>query len=141
MVRADDREEIRNYEGPPRSKLARLLRRGLTGDEARLIHDHVTRSVRPDDADIYRLLKPGDTYLDVPEEMRRYRSGHLSRQIPEIVLRAVVPDHHRPHRQGRILVHPPQGGPHTVHPGGGQNPDVSGQLSGSPATRPAGISR
>ena len=74
VVRADDREEVRNYEGPPRSKLARLLRRGLPGAEARLIRDHVTRSVRPDDADIYRLLKPGDTYLDVPEEMRRYRS-------------------------------------------------------------------
>ena len=34
----------------------------------------MTRSVRPDDAEIYRLLKPGDTYLDVPEHLRRYRS-------------------------------------------------------------------
>ena len=74
VVQADDREEVRIYDGPPHSALARLLRRGLRGPEARLIHDHVTRAVRPDDADIYRLLKPGDTYLDVPEEMRRYRS-------------------------------------------------------------------
>ena len=74
VVQADDREEVRIYDGPPHSALARLLRRGLRGAEAKLIHDHVTRAVRPDDADIYRLLKPGDTYLDVPEEMRRYRS-------------------------------------------------------------------
>ena len=73
VVQADDREEVRDYEGPPHSTLARLLRRGLRGAEAKRIRDHVTRAVRPDDADIYRLLKPGDTYLDVPEEMRRYR--------------------------------------------------------------------
>ena len=54
--------------------LARLLRRGLRGAETLLIRDHVTRSVRPDDAEIYRVLKPGDTYLDVPEHLRRYRS-------------------------------------------------------------------
>ena len=47
---------------------------GLRGTEARLIRDHVTRAVRPDDAEIYQLLKPGDTYLDVPEHLRRYRS-------------------------------------------------------------------
>ena len=46
----------------------------MRGTEARLIRDHVTRAVRPDDAEIYQLLKPGDTYLDVPEHLRRYRS-------------------------------------------------------------------
>ena len=39
-----------------------------------LIRDHVTRAVRPDDAEIFALMEPGDTYLDVPEHLRRYRS-------------------------------------------------------------------
>ena len=74
VVQADVRDEVQEYEGPPRSVLARLLRKGLRGSESQLIRDHVTRSVRPDDAEIYRLLEPGDTYMDVPEHLRRYRS-------------------------------------------------------------------
>ena len=74
VVPADFRDEAQFYEGPPASMLARYLRRGLRGTEALLIRDHVTRAVRPDDAEIYQLLKPGDTYLDVPEHLRRYRS-------------------------------------------------------------------
>ena len=54
--------------------LAKSLRKGLRGKDARQIRDHVTRAVRPDDAEIYSLLNPGDTYLDVPEHLRRYRS-------------------------------------------------------------------
>ena len=93
VILADARDEVRRYEGRPTSRLARWFRRGLRGIEARIIRDHVTRSVRPDDAEIYRLLKPGDTYLDVPERLRRYRSdifhdkylrlsfGELSRTI------------------------------------------------------------
>ena len=73
-VPADTRDEVQVYEGPPQTVLGRMLRRGLRGGESQLIRDHVTRSVRPDDAEIYRLLKPGDTYLDVPDHLRRYRS-------------------------------------------------------------------
>ena len=39
-----------------------------------MIRDHITRAVRPDDAEIYSHMKPGDTYLDTPECRRRYRS-------------------------------------------------------------------
>ena len=39
-----------------------------------MIRDHITRPVRPDDAEIYELMHPGDTYLDVPKHLRRYRS-------------------------------------------------------------------
>ena len=74
VVPADARDEIRLYDGPPTSMLARWLRRGLKGTEALRVRDHVTRAVRPDDAEIYTFLKPGDTYLDVPERLRRYRS-------------------------------------------------------------------
>lgn len=77
-VPPDERNETQVYEGPPTSLLARKMRRGLRGHGRGLIHDHVTRAVRPDDAKIYRLLKPGDTYLDVPEGLRRYRSDIFS---------------------------------------------------------------
>ena len=78
VVQADVRDEVQAYEGPPRSVLARLLRKGLRGSESQRIRDHVTRAVRPDDAEIYRLLEPGDTYMDVPERLRRYRSDIFS---------------------------------------------------------------
>ena len=74
VVPAGTREEVQEYQGPPGSMLARLLRRGLRGREAHSIRDHVTRAVREDDAEIYRELGPGQTYLDVPEQRRRYRS-------------------------------------------------------------------
>ena len=74
VVPADTREETQDYKGPPVSMLSRLLRRGMEGVEAWRIHDHITRAVRPDDAEIYSQLHPGDTYLDVPEHLRRYRS-------------------------------------------------------------------
>ena len=72
-VPRDSKDEVQRYEGPPVSPMAKVLRKGLQGEECRLIRDHITRSVRPDDAEIYRLMKPGDTYLDVPEHLRRYR--------------------------------------------------------------------
>ena len=34
---------------------------------------HITRAVRSDDAEIYRLMGQGAGYLDVPEHLRRYR--------------------------------------------------------------------
>ena len=73
-VPPDTREEVQSYEGTPNSKLAKSLREGSQGAEAKLIRDHITRAVRPDDATIYRHMKPGDTYLDVPEHLRRYRA-------------------------------------------------------------------
>ena len=75
VVPAGTRMEVQDYHRrKPRSILVSLLRRGLRGKEARRVHDHVTRAVREDDADIYRDLGPGQTYLDVPEHKRRYRS-------------------------------------------------------------------
>jgi len=73
-VPANTRDEVQSYVGPPLSKLAKTLRKGLQGRERRLIRDHITRAVRPDDAQIYRHMKPGDTYTNVPERLRRYRS-------------------------------------------------------------------
>ena len=74
VVGADVRDEVQPYSGRPTTKLARVLRRGMTRGEGSFVRDHVTRPVRADDEEIYRLMKPGGTYLDVPEHLRRYRS-------------------------------------------------------------------
>ena len=74
VVQADVREEVQRYSGPPRSALAKRLRKGLSAKESGYIRDHITRAVRKDDEAIYKSLKPGGTYLDVPKELKRYRS-------------------------------------------------------------------
>lgn len=68
------RAEVQKYDNHPHSELTRSLRCGLNGAYRGLVTDHITRYVRNDDAEIYRLMKPGNTYLDVPERLRRYRS-------------------------------------------------------------------
>lgn len=73
-IPAGTREETQAYCGPPKTILAKILRKGLNRKESGLVHDHITRAVRPDDAEIFRLMKPGGTYRDVPIELRRYRS-------------------------------------------------------------------
>ena len=74
VVLGGNRDEVQHYEGPSASTFAKTLRRGLRSREAKTIRDHITRQVRPDDALIFEMMKPGDTYLNVPEHLRRYRS-------------------------------------------------------------------
>jgi DNA (cytosine-5)-methyltransferase 1 len=50
------------------------MREGLGGDERLLIRDHICRDVRADDMEAFRLLREGQTYIDLPERLRRYRS-------------------------------------------------------------------
>ena len=73
-VEGGQRQEEITYIGPPRTKFARRMRRDLDGDDQEIIRDHITRHVREDDAEIYAEMKPGQTYKDVPEKLRRYRS-------------------------------------------------------------------
>ena len=37
------------------------------------LYDHVSREVREDDLEAFRLLEPGGTYLDIPEELPALR--------------------------------------------------------------------
>ena len=41
--------------------------------ERGVIHDHITREVRPDDAEAFSLMKQGGTYRMLPDRLRRYR--------------------------------------------------------------------
>lgn len=58
------------YNGPATTRLQKNLRRG----SAFRLSDHITRDVRPDDKDAFRLLKEGRKYPDLPTDLRRYRS-------------------------------------------------------------------
>ena len=106
VVAPGTREEEQPYHGPPHSVIARWARCGLRGPESRIIRDHVTRSVRTDDAQIYALLEPGDTYLNVPEHLRRYRSDIFNDKYLRLSF-GTRADDHGTHSQARILVHPP----------------------------------
>jgi DNA (cytosine-5)-methyltransferase 1 len=68
------REERIRYFGLPDTPLQCELRGEPPGESARWIHDHITRDVRTDDAEAFRLLGEGQTYEDLPEHLRRYRS-------------------------------------------------------------------
>lgn len=54
--------------------LQRQLRRGVPEDESGWIFDHVTRDVRPDDAEAFALMSEGGIYADLPLRLQRYRS-------------------------------------------------------------------
>ena len=56
------------------SELMQWFRRHTSLSEHGIIRDHVTRYVRPDDAEIFALMRPGQTYRDVPGDLRRYRA-------------------------------------------------------------------
>lgn len=66
-------EELQSYGGPS-TALQRRLRRRVPRNERGSVSDHLTRQVRPDDAEAFALLPEGGTYLDIPERLRRYRS-------------------------------------------------------------------
>lgn len=74
IPRAQRTEEL-PYDGGRRTSLfQRDMREGLTGDAEDVIWDHICRDVRPDDMEAFSLLSEGQTYVDLPERLRRYRS-------------------------------------------------------------------
>lgn len=56
------------------SPFQKRMRRDLPDEQREWIHDHITRAVRPDDWEAYTGLKPGQTYMDIPERLQRYRT-------------------------------------------------------------------
>lgn len=56
---------------PSVSAFQRRARKGMNG--SRVVFDHVTRPVRDDDREAFRLMKPGTRYGDLPKRLRRYR--------------------------------------------------------------------
>jgi DNA (cytosine-5)-methyltransferase 1 len=56
------------------SEYQRLMRRDVPVESQDVVFEHVCRDVRSDDMEAFRLLKEGQTYIDLPERLRRYRS-------------------------------------------------------------------
>ena len=61
------------YTGTPTSSLGQSLRSGLAEGDSDVLWDHVTRFVRPDDAEAFATMSEGQTYRDLPDHLRRYR--------------------------------------------------------------------
>ena len=55
------------------SAYQRLMRRDVPTGERDVIQEHICRDVRPDDMQAFRLLGEGQTYIDLPTHLQRYR--------------------------------------------------------------------
>ena len=60
------------YPGP-KSTFQKLMRSGVSAEEADKVFDHITRPVRADDAAAFELMGPQTRYSDLPQELKRYR--------------------------------------------------------------------
>jgi DNA (cytosine-5)-methyltransferase 1 len=56
------------------SDYQRLMRREVAAMDRDVVFEHISRDVRADDMEAFRLLGEGQTYIDLPERLRRYRS-------------------------------------------------------------------
>jgi DNA (cytosine-5)-methyltransferase 1 len=74
IPRAQRAEELPYDPTRTENAFQREMRAGMRGARRRVVWDHITRDVRPDDLEAFSHLKEGGTYLDLPEELRRYRS-------------------------------------------------------------------
>ncbi len=73
------------YYGVPRSPFQRKMREGIPARDLTSIHDHITRDIRPDDAEAFALLGEGQTYMDLPMHLRRYRSDIFTDKYKRLV--------------------------------------------------------
>lgn len=69
-VSAGAQEDPIAYE--PRADPPCWARAGVPDGTERYIFDHICREVRGDDLEAFEQLAPGGTYLDIPQELRRY---------------------------------------------------------------------
>lgn len=52
----------------------RVMRQDVPEQDAEIVFEHICRDVRPDDMQAFRMLDEGQTYIDLPDRLRRYRS-------------------------------------------------------------------
>jgi DNA (cytosine-5)-methyltransferase 1 len=74
VPRAQRAEELPYDRDSVGNDFQREMRAGLVGEAAEVVWEHITRDVRPDDMEAFALLGEGQTYIDLPEHLRRYRS-------------------------------------------------------------------
>ncbi|MFI6505162.1 DNA cytosine methyltransferase [Nonomuraea typhae] len=57
------------------SEFAQRMREGMSeGEHAGRVWDHMTRPVRPDDLETFKLMDHTTLYSDIPEKLRRYKA-------------------------------------------------------------------
>jgi DNA (cytosine-5)-methyltransferase 1 len=74
IPRAQRSETLAYDERRQTSDYQRLMRRDVPAADRDRVFEHICRDVRPDDMEAFRLLQEGQTYIDLPERLRRYRS-------------------------------------------------------------------
>jgi DNA (cytosine-5)-methyltransferase 1 len=106
-VEAGHLEDVVQY--APQGTPPPWARSDMPEASAHLLFDHIVRDVRADDMEAFRRLKPGGTYLDVPEELRRYdhenftdKYKRLERARPSRTITAHIA------RDGYWYIHPEQ---------------------------------
>lgn len=85
IPRAQREEELPYQPDRIRTSFQREMRAGLAGEAAEVVWDHITRDVRPDDMEAFGLLGEGQTYVDLPEHLRRYRSDVFTDKYKRLV--------------------------------------------------------
>ena len=65
--------EVMDYGDPDMSDFARKARKGCVGDDAGRVYDHLTRAVRHDDYEAFKLMTADTLYSDLPDSVKRYR--------------------------------------------------------------------
>ncbi len=58
----------------PRTEFQMRMRDRVRAEDAGTVCDHITRDIRFDDAEAFAFLEEGQTYVDLPMHLRRYRS-------------------------------------------------------------------
>ena len=74
IPRAQRSERLSYDERRLTSRFQRVMREGVSAADAPFVYDHICRDVRPDDMEAFRLLREGETYIDLPDRLQRYRS-------------------------------------------------------------------
>ena len=62
------------YVGATTTAFSEAMRAHMGPSDAELVFDHITRDVRPDDAEAFALMPEGGTYKDLPPRLQRYRT-------------------------------------------------------------------
>ena len=75
-VRPPSLEECLPYKTPDDtlSLYRKLMRSRVRNEDRKYIYEHIVRPVREDDQYIFSHMKPGDRYIDIEEQYRRYNA-------------------------------------------------------------------
>jgi DNA (cytosine-5)-methyltransferase 1 len=85
IPRAQRAETLRYDARRISSAFQELMRRDVPAEDTGHVHEHVCRDVRADDMEAFRLLGEGQTYIDLPTRLRRYRSDVFTDKYKRLV--------------------------------------------------------